>query len=251
MDYPNFYESIPEAQIRLRNTVVLYEGEPYFIFAITDHVGDGVFRVFMMPLVNDKGKPNHIPDQVEYLNPGSNELGAYLDKLMESSPGRFVRKFANSEGFNKFRPFPLGMCAHGNAVYYLERQPNRVTQQGLLKSMIFETRVDCGSIAVSGKRNTTVNILSQEFVDCVKGDYNTPQQCLEVLRDVDNYDYSATAFHRDFALVRGPCDMTFLGYKDDIIGFLPYSDFSRLQLGREFVFCREVVEELKLFDTIV
>ena len=43
----NFYENLEEAQRRLRGTVVMYDGIPHYVLAITDHQSGGIFRVYM------------------------------------------------------------------------------------------------------------------------------------------------------------------------------------------------------------
>jgi hypothetical protein len=51
--------------------------------------------------------------------------------MAEHPAAGILRKQMNSPLFNKFRPYPLGMCnTKGQRAYYLERQPNRKTEQG-------------------------------------------------------------------------------------------------------------------------
>jgi len=93
-----------------------------------------------------------------------------------------------------------------------------------------------------------VAAFTAEFRDCVVGDHPTPKECIEGLK-ADNINESV-AFHRNFALVRGPIDTLFLGYKDEVVGVLPRGDFSALRLGRQFKHVKEAAHDLRLFTTI-
>ena len=55
--YPNFYENLSEANKRLHGTVVLYDGHPYYILAISNHFTDGIMRVYMEPLAKIASGP--------------------------------------------------------------------------------------------------------------------------------------------------------------------------------------------------
>jgi hypothetical protein len=61
MKHKNFYENAKEANLRLRNTVVWYNGPgeqgPYFVMIITDHDGSD-FKIYMKKLGQ---KRNNIP----------------------------------------------------------------------------------------------------------------------------------------------------------------------------------------------
>lgn len=252
MQYPNFYENIQEARARLLRTVVLYDGYPYYTMAITDHKPDGIFRVWLEPIdlpeaalpIRQITMNNHVD------NP---QLGKMLDAELNKHPDCGVlRKHMNSPKFNRFRPFPLGMCNVGTQVFYVERQPIRPKmEQGLVKSALYETLITAGSRQDNPKRGIdTVDMYSGSFIDCILGDHHDAYTVLAALLN-PRIANDAHAFHREFALVRGPVGMIFLAYRSDIIGVLPYNDFQRVKLGDEFRHCREVVEELELFSTII
>lgn len=253
-EYPNFYENIKEARDRLNRTIVLYDGLPYSIMAITDHMPDGIFRAWLDPLGSER---NEGLKQFYYLvthwgfdHPA---LPKQLDDLLEKYPDCGVlRKHLNSPKFNRFRPFQLGMCNVGTQVYYVERRPIRpAMQQGLVKSAIFETLITAGSRQDNPKRGVeSVEIHSPAFRDCILGDHYPARQVLAALSD-PRIAHDALAFHRDFALVRGPIEMMFLAYRSDIIGVLPKNNFDFVRLGKEFKYCAEVVEELGLFHRVI
>lgn len=259
-EHINFYECLKEAQDRLRGTVVMYGDKPYHVMAITDHKGDGVFRIYLDP-VGVTG-PKQRPGLGDY-NPSNPGLGMYLDQWLDANPKAGVlRKQMNSPHFNKYRPFPLGMCNNTTTdmnkkmswagTYYLERQPVRPSMsQGLTRNMICEHEVSAKPIRDNpkGAPGTYIDMMSPAFLSCVLGEHPSAKECLSNLLDpaIEN---EAVAFHRDFALIRGPIDMIFLGYKADVIGLLPKNNFEYLRLGRKFSQCKEVVEELGLFSSI-
>lgn len=249
-DHVNFYENLHEAQMRLRSTVVMYDGLPYYVLAICNHKLDGIFRTYLLPL--DRDKKLSIPDTGNF-PPNAPELGTYLDTWMDKMPGAGVlRKNMDSKHFNKFRPFPLGMINYGINTFYLERQPQRNREQGLTRSMIFETPVLAAPPTPMQKTRTAgtnIDLHTAAFKACVSASHPSAQECLVALTD-PTIDNNAAAFDRQFALVRGPIDMLFLAYKTDIIGVMPKNSFEHLRLGREFKHTKEVVVGLKLFDDI-
>lgn len=254
--YPNFYENIQEARSRLNRTVVLYGDEPCQVLAITDHKGDGIFRMWLQPIgLSEEQKKVAYPFHSIAVNhtPDFPALGEMLDAELEKAPDcGIMRKHMNSPKFNRFRPFPLGMCNVGTQTYYVERQPIRPRmEQGLIKSALYETLITAGSRQDNPKRPPeTVSLLSPAFKDCILGDHHSAKEVLRALLD-PRIANDAHAFHREFALVRGPLDMIFLAYRTEIIGMLPKSNFDYVRLGRNFLHCKEVVEELDLFQNII
>lgn len=257
--YPNFYETLAEAQARLRGTVVTYNGDPVFVHAITDHIGDGIFRVYVTPIPLpdvDQSINNPTPQYVTQNAPQDYAgLGGLLDEWSAHKDHKdypLLRKHINSPLFNKFRPFPLGMVNIDRYVYYLERTPIRPKmEQGLTGAGCLETKVTAGESKNSRPGyNGTVSLCSAEMHDCIKGLYPSAQECLAGLLMPNNTD-EAAAFHRQFALVKGPLDTLYLAYMAEIIGLLPYGDFSALRLGRQYDYAREVIEELGLFSQII
>jgi len=249
----NFYENIDEARMRLRNTVVCYDGEPYKVMGLANHK-DGIIRIYMREIgvpFNRAVWPQEIMDG---FNPETPQWSNAMDKWLETDTGKksgIIRKMMNSPKFNKYRPFPLGMCNHASGCVYIERMPNRKVEQGLIQSMTLQTTVTLGQKSEKGAlgRYGAIDIYTPEFRNCVVGDYPTAESCLKNLKDPDVIN-NAAAFHREFALVRGPMSMLFLAYRDEIIGLLPASDFSIARLGVDFHYTKEAVSDLKLFKDI-
>jgi hypothetical protein len=114
--------------------------------------------------------------------------------------------------------------------------------------MIFASSVNAARARLK-QAQFTFDTWSEEFKDCIEGNYPSVDLCLSKLRD-PKIANEAVAFHRYFAFVRGPCDMIFLSYKGEIIGVLPRQDLSAARLSREARHTLEAVEELKIFNTV-
>lgn len=244
----NFYENIQEALMRIKQTIVLYDGYPNYVHTVAPHPTDEAFRVYMTPLEKVHEMPMAGLPCAGLIPHGASNMVGHMDAWMEQHPNWITRKKMNSPKFNRFRPFPLGMVNQGQNAVYCARQPARPkTEQGLIPSMILAT-----AISVSPKNmphGYAVDCYNKSFRDAIIGDYPSPKTVLEGLQN-PKFSNESVAFNREFALVKGPIDLMFLAYREDVIGVLPYGDFSRVRLGKEFRHCREVTEELNLFLTV-
>lgn len=252
MQHPNFFETLKEAHLRLRGTVVLYDKKPYYVLAITDHKKDGIFRIYLDPIGWDQNKTHEQPQALHNYGAESEELGVALDQYLDantSSP--ILRKQMNSPLFDKFRPFSLGMCNIGKRCVYTEWQPTRSTYQGLTRQNVTEHVVTLGEQpakrSISG--SSFVNTVSQEFEETITGSYPSAGDCLSNLSSGE-FENEAVGFAKNFAFIRGPIDTIFLAYKTDVVGWLPDGDTSKVILGKKFRHTREVIEALALFHSI-
>lgn len=250
-EYANFYENLKEAQMRLRGTVVLYDGVPHYVMAITNHRADGIFSVYMEPIgpdmiIKKAGRPPY-----DQYNNEDTQLGPVMDEWMAVHPkSAIVRKHMNSPKFNRFRPFPLGMCNYSGAVLFLERQPTRKTEQGLTSAGIVETSVSVKNTDGSGSMRTGIPVTDPSMRATIEGNYPSAVDCISNLCD-KTVTNSAVAFHRNFAIVRGPVGTLFLAYKTGIVGFLNNSDASVITLPKESVHLKEAIAELQVFGNII
>lgn len=249
--FSNFFETLKEAHMRLLRTVVLYDKTPCHVIAITDHMKDGIFRIYLEPIGFDTTVTRLYPSSIPNYNTESTELGGYIDGWMTENPtSKILRKQMNSPLFNKYRPFPLGMVNQKGNVFYVERQPTRSTWQGLTKSAIDEKRITLGEQVPVPRGLNTIDFTGEAFRDCIVGSYPDPDECLKNLLS-DDYENDAVAFDRSFAFVRGPIGMVFLAYKGDIVGVLPNGTKEPLRLGKGYRHVREVAEALKFFGQII
>ena len=250
MQYPNFFETVKEARMRLENTVVMYDGKPYYCLTVGDDTEDGIYDVYLdqfgegrtMAVRRYTGIPLHFFDE-----PGENGLtksaamrGWYADNGKEET-GVLLKKM-NDPKFNKFRPFPLGMVNYYGALYYTQRGPTRNMQQGLTDPMV---RQWC--FTPDGEMR--INFTSDEMYDMLIGNYPTAEESLEALLDPDCGNKGA-AFHRDFGLYKAAGDFMFLAYKQDVVGIMPEGNFDKLVLSTTFQYTKEVIEEAGLFQSI-
>lgn len=243
----NFYEDIPEAQKRLNNTVVLYEGKPYYVLAISNHKADGKFRIYLDAL-RDSGPIASKKYPMPYSDYGDGTVGPAMDVWIAANPDKgVIRKHMDSPHFNKYRPFPLGMCNYADNAFYVERSPTRHTQQGLTGSMMLSKQL---SVVPDGvPRSNPINLMSNEFYRTIVNDYPSPEECLSVLSNSD-YSTRGAAFHRQFAFLAGPMSIVFLAYKDNVVGMLPTGDLSKVRIDKSFKHTIEVIQELGLFGEV-
>lgn len=247
-EYLNFYENMKEATMRLQYSVVLYEGEPYYVLCLANHKEDGIFRVYLDPIGHPEGSINNRTSGIPVEHPDSFQRGELLDQWMDKNPkSGIIRRVMNSPGFARFRPFPLGMCNYHGNVYYVERQPQRHTQQGLTQQMLYQTLV---RLDLQKTRTNTIDVTGLEFRECVLGQFPSFTECVKNLLD-DKVSNKGVAFHRDFALVRGPINTLFLAYKSDVVGFLPFNDAKVVRLSAAYLHTKEAVIGTGLFSDII
>lgn len=264
MKHKNFYENVAEANLRLRNTIVWYDGPgeqgPYHVLLITDHDGSD-FKIYMKRIGQKQNNISGVMCPSDNFVGGEGEgVGKYMDKFMKGYPKYgMVRKDLSSPHFRAFRPFPLGMInlvrrdkadrSISCETLYLERQPNRSTHQGLVRSMIYISEVSAAMSRPPCPVPYHFDMWSEDFYDCIMGVYPSIDTCLSKIID-PKIANEAVAFHRYFALVRGPIGMLFLSYKGDIVGLLDNKNLSSLTVDSEYKYTREAISDLHVFNNI-
>jgi hypothetical protein len=243
--YPNFYETVKEANMRLRGTIVLYDKEPYYVLGVADHKGDGIFRIYLDPLSKLISMQNNPPP---FLNGSEyNSFGVSMDAWLEANKDRgILRKHMTSTLFNKYRPFPLGMANYQGDAIFIERHPTRKTEQGLTESMLIQ---NLASLTSGSRSGHYISFLSSQMADCIKGVFPSYEETISNLKDPDVVNRSV-AFSRHFAVIRGPVETLFLLYKNDVIGIIDYNNPQSLKIAQKFLYTKESVESLNIFTNI-
>lgn len=262
--HKNFYETIQEAKMRLRNTIVRYREDFYYVIDVSDHMADGKFRVYMDELGHSRvGRDRLVgfPDGNGAFSPES--FAKSLDKFIEKNPeSGLVRKYADSKHFEKFRPFPLGNVNCNGSVVFCERTPTRNMHQGLLQEAVMCTNVQSappqydpnaragrGTYGVNNNPfgNSAVDVLGPHFYAMLRGIYPSYQEVVSNLRDPSILN-KGCAFHRDYSVMRGPLDMLFLCHRHSGVGYI--DNGNKLYLGSPHSFLKEELAELNIFDAI-
>jgi hypothetical protein len=255
VEYKNFFETQAEASMRLNGTVVLYNKTvPAQVLCISEHKGKGTLHIYLDPIgwKEDQFTKRLIPP-INHYSPNDPSVGEVVDQWLKQNPeSNIIHETMDSDKFNKFRPFRLGMYNGPPFVYYVARQPTRRVEQGLIKPMLAITKLSStGGEKLAGIEPypSKLSMYGPEFKACVLGEHPSAHECLEGLLN-PKYENKGVAFHREFALLKGPSNTLFLGYKTDVIGSLPNKDFSSVKLSRDYFYAREVVENLRLFDNV-
>lgn len=249
VNHPNFYESIAEAKMRLEHTVVLYDNEPYYVLCVENHKPDGIFRVYLDPL-KELWHSNHSVPYQWYDEPDMSR-GKKMDQyLADTNNCTILRKHINSPLFKRFRPFPLGFVNDplNKVAVFTERSPARHTQQGLTDAMIFTKGISLTeSKPALGPK---IAWYSDGVRDMIVGDYPSLQECFENLKNPEVVNQSS-AFHRNFALVRGPLDTLFLAYKENVVGIFQGDSYKNVALpSKKYGYLKEAVQDLGVFETV-
>jgi hypothetical protein len=254
--YLNFYETIAEATMRLKNTVVLYDGEPYMILHIGNHFTDGIFRVYMEPFGHPSYLSFHSAGAANEHNPFYavaasashfvHSLDNLIEKQKEDSPTRLIRKMMNSPLFGKFRPFPLGMVKLSpDKMVYTERSPTRRVEQGLVQRMVRATIFNVACL--DGARGSSFGWQTPCFRDTIMGVYPTPQEALKFLSFDENY---AAPYSRFDGFVKSIAEEIFVVHKNNRVGSLPSGDLSVLRLNREYRYLIEYYQESGIYSSV-
>lgn len=249
MQYENFYETVKESTIRLRNTVVTYDGEPYNVICIAKDPEDGLFRIYLEEIGKKAGhaifdKYSSVPVDV-----ADEVRKEHMDAWMRAHPDPddlIIRKKMNSPAFNKFRPFDLGMANINGSAYFIERAPQRHTQQGLTNSMLSMSPVGSNNIS-----KVRPSVVSDYMKDCIKGVYPSFNESLAAVLDPDIQNTSV-AFSREFAIVLGAAETPFLSYQTNICGLIAKGLGNDVvtTLGRKYHHLKEKIEGLGIFSTV-
>lgn len=203
------YESIEDARMRLRGTVVLYSGEPFYVRDVqrAQSKEDGIFRVIgsLLPVT------------------GREE--------MAPAEGTEMKKFISSKNFD-IAAFRMGYVNSPKGAFYCTRLPNRQQKQGL------------SAETFSGKDNKgraipfTNFTATKEVLNMVKNDYPSFAVAQKALTKVP-----AVAFSRDFCLERDEIleEMHRVYHKGIQVGAVLDG---KLVLGKKFACLKESLEEL-------
>lgn len=203
------YETLEDARMRLRQTVVLYEGQPVLIreIARAEKAGDEIFRVLFDALPTKKG-------------------GIDFEEQAK-------RKYISSKHFD-IAPFKMGYVNAPNGAFYCTRLPNRMQKQGLCGEN-FQGKDNYGNPV-----NFATFLNTKEVVAMVNGQYPTFAGAVKALSKCPS-----VAFSRDFCIMKDEImeELLFLYHKGKKVGVILNE---KITLGKGFLCLKESLEELGL-----
>jgi len=232
------YENVEDASMRLRNTVVLYKGDPVLITDVrpADKADDGILRVLIERLPIEKPAMGKVVIGMRNLRnpPGFLAEGAAGLAAPNDLPKEQARKYISSKHFD-IAPFKMGYVNDPDCPFFCTRLPNRIQKQGLCADN-FKAVSNFGAPVQYG-----YFLRSSGVPDMVHGRYPTTVEALRMLEK-----QLAVAVSRDFCLQRDDVlpEFIYLFYQGKKIGM--YTD-NRVRLGQKFNCLKESLEELKLY----
>lgn len=182
-------------QLRLHNTVCVYDGEPVYVSTRPPSYGD-------TPL-----QPNEV--YIKYLIPsakvekpaGATSLGAVIAK----AKGSWFKVDYTLDAF-KYFGIELGYMNHSGFPYYLSRDPAREQQAGLSPSNVsFPVGLDKFYLTSTA-----------EFGRCVRGDHPSFEEAVKAVEELDDGD--GVAFDRNLALIKLDSKRLMLEHKGKSVG---------------------------------
>lgn len=222
------YETVHDAQMRLRHSIVLYKGEPVYIHEIQQGTGkDDIFRVLFDPLP--------LTGAVQIARLPQFARDPFADAAVPPQPPaeKPERKYISSKYFD-IAPFKLGYVNAKPGAFYCSRMPGRLQKQGL-----------CGE-NFAAKDNFGRVVSYQTFLTCpdtpdmVMGKYPSFDKAIELLKKSP-----AVAFAREFCLVKDEVipDLIYLYYKGAKVGMFNKNEVT---LGTKFTCLKERLNEMNL-----
>lgn len=213
------YETVDDARMRLRSSVVLYKNKPVLVREVTNGPGgDDIFRVKFDELPVVKERP------VGEWRPGG---------IAPHEADAEKRKFISSKFFD-IAPFRMGYVNHSGpeGVFYCSRMPNRIQKQGLCNENFSGVLNDGRAISF------TTFLTSKEVPAMIAGEYPSFDKALNLMEKV-----SAVAFSRDFCLVKDDVipDLLFLYHKGKKTGYVGKGE---AVLSKKFLCLKEALEEM-------
>ena len=197
------YESVNDANMRLGNTIVLYDGKPVYVREV-GAIGEGegkngdIFRVYVKEL-----------------------------PLTAEDRGNYDRKFISSKKFD-LAPFPMGFMNHNGKAIYLSRAPKKQQRQGLSEGTLSSYTLG----DTTGSRAVRFNDLLRmtEFTDCISNKYPNVREATRLVEA----GADSVAFSRVFAIARDASlpELIYLYHKKDKVGFIMDGNLKLSARGR-------------------
>lgn len=230
------YETVHDAVMRLRGTVVLYKGDPVQIQEIREGTGkEDILRVLIRPLPLTTGGIPPVAGRGFEDAEVMMEVARQAVEAVKEEKG--VQKYISSKHFD-IAPFPLGYVNNptGSGAFYCSRTPNRVQKQGLCAENFK------GVDNYGGLVDFRTFLRCKEVPLMVSGDYPTFDQAVRGLAKVPS-----VAFSRYFCLVKDEviADLVYLYHKGMKVGMFNKGT-GELCLGEKFRCLKESLTELGL-----
>lgn len=195
------YETREEANLKIANSVILYEDNPIYVKEIKEDMSVVFWKLPFIDMANDK----------------TFKIKLNNEKL---SMRDFNIGYVNPEYPNK------------NKAIFLFRKPVRKSRQGICGENLFSYNYEGG-----GENRVGMNSLLYDkgFVSMFKNSYPTFEEAAELLTKDESP--KRIAFHRDFALEKDPLGVLFVYYRGQKVA---WGNLGRFVAPAKFEFLKEV-----------
>lgn len=203
------FDTVEQAQMRLSDTVVMFDGKPCVVQRLGTNRDDPTGNV----------GPQNITCNV-----------IFLDGLTPSLEG--VRLNDARWGFHDLR---LGFVNSNRTAVWVSRLPRTTTRWGIdIRNLRSELLAEAG-----GQTQNVTRITASLLVPTLMNHYPT---WTEVLHRLNNTRTSSIAFSRHFALLKDPWDMLFLYYKTVRIAYSEDGG-ETFRLTETYRYLREIIQQ--------
>lgn len=226
------FENLDQARQRLENTIVVHNGQGYYVASVASSGGNQVGHLAALPC-------NYGPSRSKQ---PTTEVFRLDDPL-----------------FNRFRPFELGFANIFDSVLednthtmFFHRRPMRSgARQGLSRDAIDgcyllngNLKLGGGSARMEGLDFTAHIMPSQGFANMIRGVYPTFQECVEGL-----IEDSSLAFDRNYAVHKDYDGLVWVYRQFEKVGLVNPTSREFFLFSRK-KFLREEIQESGKFPTI-
>lgn len=248
------FDNLADAQQKLQQSIVLYQGIPVFVHAVLNSRPDGIFRVYFKPIpltlpVDFNNDPDEDEAGVqEIVNPFRPMRGDDMRELdRRYRADGCIRKKINSPHFNGFRPITLGYMNHFEGTntlpIFVVRSTARQYSQGVkLRTLTFERPALFNEpVDRMGEANLARSI---GFKEMVANEYPSIKDAIDVIKD-DSKAPKGVAVSRDVAIMyQSDLAMYLVFVRNQLVGYLDDSQGDRfvVSVSKEKRHLKEILE---------
>lgn len=219
------YETLAEADQKLTNSCILYEGNPVKVIGTAGENGRDQVKLSFVPLPIPRSRPISSTDLV-------------TRKIID--PGFDFRSLGSKLGYVNIPKSPFNSCREA---VFVVRVPTRSSRQGLDRRT---TQVlQMGTHTCQYEWDTLAG--EQGLVDCIHNRYPTVKEAIKLLTD-DPINCKAVAINKKLMMIFDRVNPPNLVYRNEKIGYT--EDGERFKLAPHKRFLSEELTDMLYFKIV-